>query len=145
MNNNKCLQGENVGDVLSWRRPEKGQHSSPAQLSRCVSSDSPAGHESRRPPLAEAPADWSPGLLACRLLAGQPATPAGLKPRPPPPGLARCILGKNLEVERGCWCGTRRPLRAREGPGPRGVFRTRASPGPASFYSHPFRWLGWFL
>lgn len=68
MNNNKWLQGENVGDVLN-DVGEKGQHSSPAQLSRCVSSDSLAGHESRRPPL------WLQligltGLLAGRLLAG---------------------------------------------------------------------------
>ena len=144
MNNNKWLQGENVGDVLSWRRPEKGpyipQRSCP-DVAHLIPprGRSLGGRRQQKPQLiglrgSSLAAYWRVGPPLPRASSPAPARRArSLHPR------------ENLEVERGWWCGTRRPLRAREGPGPRGVFRTGASPGPASFYSHPFRWLGWFL
>lgn len=114
---NKWPEGEDVGDVLSWRWPP--QRGCPAPQRSCPDVPhlvpSPGTNLSRR------------GCPKLQLIGGRGSSPVAYWPvgppfrpawgPPPPAGPARSILLRNLEVLRARWCGTRRGKRAREGPG----------------------------
>ena len=144
MNNNKWLQGENVGDVLSRRRPEKGPYIPQRSCPDVAHLIPPRGRSlggRRQQKLqliglrgSSLAAYWRVSPPLPRASSPAPARRArSLHPREEPGSGARVVMWHSAAAA------------GPGGAGPRGVFRTRASPGPASLYSHPFRWLGWFL